>query len=543
VRAAAAIIFTAFVAFQPAAIGQSRAPKLVVLIVIDQMRADFVDRFEPQWTGGLKRLATQGAWFRNAAYPYLTTVTCAGHATIATGDFPHVHGIIQNAWWDRESRAQRTCTEDHAAKAVGYNARVTEAHSAAQLQRPTLTDVLRTQHGARVVTLSLKARAAIMLAGHGAEAATWLSESLDGWATSSVFSDGPVPAVKRFIDGNPIAGDFGKTWERLLPPARYSEPDDAPGENPPRGWTRTFPHALTGTTNQRDVAFAAQWEGSPFANDYLGRFAASLVDTLSLGSRTDGRADVLAISFSSPDIVGHAFGPRSQEVHDVYLRLDRTIGALFDHLDATIGRGQWVAALSSDHGSTPIAEQLIAERKEGGRLDSKAIGAVVEERLRTLGEGQHVANSYYNDIYFAPGVFDKLRQTPSLMASVVQALTAMPGIARVFRSDEIRDPAVATDALQRAAALTYFPGRSGDLMIAAKPGWEFTGAGASHGSTSDDDRRVPLLFYGPGIKPGKYEDQVTPADLAPTIAALLGVTMPATEGRALTAAIEPPHTR
>jgi predicted AlkP superfamily pyrophosphatase or phosphodiesterase len=543
VRAAAALVVTALLAFQPATIGQGRPPKLLVLIVVDQMRADFVDRFEPQWSGGLKRLVTQGAWFRNAAYPYLTTVTCAGHATIATGDFPHVHGIVQNAWWDRDAGAQRTCTEDHAAKPIGYNARATEGHSASQLQRPTLTDVLRTQHGARVVALSLKARAAIMLAGHGAEAATWLSESLDGWATASAFSEGPVPAVKRFIDANPIAGDFGKTWDRLLPPARYPEPDDATGENPPRGWTRSFPHALTGTTNQRDAAFATQWEGSPFADDYLGRFAAALVDTLSLGARTDGKVDVLAISFSTPDIVGHAFGPRSQEVHDVYLRLDRTIGALFDRLDAAVGRGQWVAALSSDHGSTPIAEQLLAEGKEGGRLDSKAIAAVVEDRLRTLGKGQHVAQSYYNDIYFAPGVFETMRSTPALMTSVVHALSAMPGVARVFRSDEIRDPAAATDSLQRAAALTYFPGRSGDLMIAAKPGWEFTGAGASHGSASEDDRRVPLLFYGPGIKPGKYEEAVTPADLAPTIAALLGVTMPQTEGRALTAAIEPPHTR
>jgi len=516
-------------------------PKLAVIIVVDQMRADYVDRFEPDWTGGFKRLITKGAWFRNAAYPYLTTVTCAGHATISTGDFPHVHGIVQNAWWDRSKGALRTCTEDPAAKAIGYSRPVKEGHSAWQLQRPTLTDVLRTQRGARVATLSLKARSAIMLAGHGGDAVTWLDESLDGWMTSSVFSEAPVPAVRRFVEANPIASDFGKTWERLLPAERYVEADDAAGEAPPRGWTRSFPHVLNGTSNAPDAAFSTQWETSAFADAYLGRFAAALVDGLSLGTRDDGQLDVLAVSFSTPDIVGHAFGPRSQEIHDVYVRLDRTIGALLDHLDARVGPGRWVAALSADHGATPIPEQLVAQGKEGGRLDSKVIAAVVEDRLRAaLGEGRHVALSYYNDLYFAPGVYDKMRANQALMTSVVQALAGMPGIARVFRSEELRDPKAAADPLQRAAALTYFPGRSGDLMITAKPGWEFVASGASHGSTSEDDRRVPLVFYGNGVKAGRYQDAATPADLAPTLAAVLGVKMPDTEGAALRAALQHP---
>ncbi len=165
--------------------------------------------------------------------------------------------------------------------------------------------------------------------------------------------------------------------------------------------------------------------------------------------------------------------------------------------------------------------------------------AVLEDRLRAaLGSGQHVAQAYYNDVYFAPGVFDKLRSTPALLTSVVDALAAVPGVARVFRSDQLQDPNVATDRLQRAAALTYFPGRSGDLMIAAKPGWEFSATGTSHGSANEDDRRVPLVFYGPGVKAGRYQDQVTPADLAPTLAALVGLKMTNTEGHALATAFE-----
>src|SRR5262249_18821032 len=150
---------------------------------------------------------------------------------------------------------------------------------------------------------------------------------------------------------------------RLLPAARYTEPDDGKGEAPPRGWTNQFPHVLTGATGFRDATYGTQWQASPFADAYVARFAAALADAFALGRRTDGSMDVLAVSFSTPDLVGHAFGPRSQEVHDILAHLDVALGALLDHLDATVGKGQWVAALSADHGVTAIPEQLVAEGK------------------------------------------------------------------------------------------------------------------------------------------------------------------------------------
>ena len=529
-RAAIALALALF-ALQPAA-----APKLAVIIVVDQMRADYIDRFQKDWTGGLKRLVSGGAVFTNAAYPYLSTVTCAGHATIATGTFPHTHGVILNAWWDRETGAAMTCTEDRRATGIGYRTRAAHGDSAWRLHRPTFTDLMRAQRGARVVTLSNKDRSAIMLAGHGADAVTWLSDSLDGWMTSSVFGDGgPVPAVKAFLEANPIANDFGKTWTRLLADSHYPDPDDAPGEAPPRGWTRTFPHVLNGTVNQPDATFFAQWERSPFANAYLGRFAAALVDAFTLG-RNSG-TDVLGISFSAPDTVGHAFGPRSVEQRDLYLRLDRTMGELFDHLDQTVGADRWIAALSSDHGITPLPEQLREEGKDGGRLPASVVAAAIIDRLRTtLKENAPVAQLAGNDIYFAAGVYDKLLRSPKALDAVVQTIRDIPGVARVFRAEELRDPAAARDPLQRAAALGYFPGRSGDLIMALKPGWIFAGSGAQHGSAASDDQRVPLVFLGAGVKPGRYGDQASPADLAPTLASLLGVSMPDVEGRALVAA-------
>jgi predicted AlkP superfamily pyrophosphatase or phosphodiesterase len=507
-------------------------PALVVLVVVDQMRADYVDRFRGDWTGGLKRLVSEGAWFQRAAYPYLSTVTCAGHATIATGAFPHAHGVFQNAWWDRGTHAQMSCTADPHASSLGYGTTVAGGDSGYRLQVPTFADQMRARRHARVVTLSLKDRSAIMLAGHGGDAVTWLSNSLDGWQTSSAFNTGPVPAVKAFTEANPIAADYGKIWGRILPPASYTGADDGLGEAPAAGWTRAFPHALTGTAGKADGTFVAQWQSSPFADAYLGRFAAALVDSMQLGAHEG--TDVLGVSFSSPDLVGHAFGPRSHEVQDIYAHLDATLGALFNHLDSSVGKDRWVVALSADHGVTPIPEQLTAEGADAGRIDATAIADAIEQVVRpALGAGKHVAAINSNDIYFEPGVYEAIRKSPRLIDAVIAAVSARPGIRQVFPGERVRRADKSSDALIRAASLSYVSGRSGDLILAAKPGWMFSTTGTTHGSATDDDQRVPLLLMGHGIKPGTYLQRVTPADIAPTLATLAGTSLPRAEGHPL----------
>jgi predicted AlkP superfamily pyrophosphatase or phosphodiesterase len=513
--------------------GASDPPKLLVIVVVDQMRADYVERFQDLWSGGLKRMVTSGAWLRRAAYPYLETVTCAGHATISTGAFPHRHGIFQNAWWDRELHKQMTCTEDPRVSSVSYLAGVTGGDSAYRLLVPTLADALRSARRAHVATLAVKDRSAVMLAGHGGDAVTWLGDSIDTWQTSSAYSKEPVPAVKSFLDANRISADFGKVWDRLLPASRYPTVDDGTGEAPPAGWTTTFPHALKGTTGKPDDSYFSQWLRSPYADAFMGRFAAALVESLKLGKHEG--TDLLGVSFSSPDLVGHAFGPRSQEVQDMYNNLDRTLATLFDRLDVLVGRDQWVAALSADHGVTVIPEQLRAEGKDAGRMSPPAMSAAIDKQVEeALGRGPHVALIYGDDLYFHQATAEKLRRSPDLLKSIVKTIAAMPGVGRVLIGDEVRAGEHSSESRLRPETLSYVPGRSGDIIIIPKPGWIMAARGATHGSATSDDQQVPILFMGPGIKPGRYDEPATPADIAPTLAALTGITLPRAEGRALT---------
>jgi len=535
---AALIIALAVLGRASTAVPAQTPPKLAVLFVVDQMRADYVDRFQSEWTGGLKRMVTRGAWFRQAAYPYLTTVTCAGHATVSTGAFPRTHGIIQNAWWDRDAGRQVTCTADGEAHDISYGDPVKGGDSAHQLAVPTFTDLMRTERGAHVVTLSLKDRSAIMLAGHGADAATWLSESLDRWETSSVFGDGTAPPVKAFLASHPMDADYGRTWERLLPTSHYRHPDDAPGEAPPSGWTATFPHVLKGAGKGPDAEFRAQWERSPFADAYLGSFAAALVESMQLGHH-DG-TDVLGVSFSSTDLVGHAFGPDSQEVQDMYAHLDQTIGTLLNRLDALVGRDRYVVALTADHGVTPIPEQMTAAGKDGGRLNATTIGALIDTRAGVeLGTGHYVARVNGNDIYFEPGMYAKLLAAPKAMDAVLTALRGSAGIAAAFTAEQVRSGTASEDRLLKEAAFSYFQGRSGDLVIVPKPGWMFSATGTTHGTGSDDDQRVPVLLYGAGIRPGTYAERITPADVTPTLAAIFGVTMSQADGHPIKGVLRP----
>jgi predicted AlkP superfamily pyrophosphatase or phosphodiesterase len=410
-------------------------------------------------------------------------------------------------------------------------------NSAHNMRASTFADGLRTERRGRVVSLSLKAAGAIPLAGHGGDAVTWLSLPSGVWTTSSAYTSTPVPAVQAFVRANPITADYGKAWTRLLHPSRYHDADDGLGEAPPRGWTATFPHVLSGAGKEPDNEFVLQWEGSPFADAYLGRFAAELTRSMQLGQQ--GGTDVLAVSFSSPDIVGHRFGPRSQEIEDMYARLDRTIGALLDDLDRAVGAGRYVLALASDHGVTPIPEQLVAAGEDGGRLNSAAIEAAIEQHLkRALGEPAGVARVNGNDVYFEPGVYEKLSASPALLASLIERVSRVDGIQRVVRAEEARDGMRSTDRLARAAALSYVPGRSGDLILVPRAGWMFSAAGTTHATAGPDDQQVPIVLFGFGIRRGEYSDSATPADIAPTLAAICGMTMPNVDGRVLREALK-----
>jgi hypothetical protein len=518
----------------PASPQPGAAPRLIVILVVDQLRTDYLERYGGNLTAGLRRLMRDGAWFTEAAYPYLNTVTCSGHATIGTGTFPYRHGMVLNAWLDREIGKLPFCTDDESVREISYNGlEPSLGNSAERLLAPSLGEQLK-QRGGRNVALSVKPRSAIPLAGRKADAVVWF-DARGGWSTSTAFSRAPVPFLKQFIDANPLSADYGKVWERTLPASAYQFEDDAAGEGTPAGWTRVFPHPLGEPTGTPDAVFYAQWQRSPFADEYLARMATAALDAVRLGRGE--KADFLGVSFSALDSVGHAFGPRSHEVQDMLVRLDATLGRLLDHLDHQVGRENYVVAFSSDHGVAEIPDQV----EQGGRLPGQRVRATLLAALtRVLGPGEHIVASAYTDIYLTSQARQKLKRDAKLRAAATDALLNLPGVAAVFTGDELAsaDARSSADPVKRAAALSYYPGRSGDLIIAPKENWVLSPDVTTHGTHHAYDQRVPLIVYGSQVQAGRYAQPATPADLVPTVAALAGLRIEKTHGRVLTEALQ-----
>lgn len=522
-------------------------PRLVVLLVVDQMRADYVEKYSHQWSAGLRRLLDEGAWFRQARYPYWRTVTCAGHATISTGSFPSSHGMVNNTWYDQAESKNVTCTQDPSVSTVSYGKPSSGGDSAQRLLRPTLSDEIRRNFGehARIVAFSRKARSAIPLGGRHPNAVAWLDER-GNWVTSTAFGQEPVPFLLEFIRSHRIEADAGKAWERVLPESDYLYADDGVGEKAPAPWDTEFPHLLPGGNGTPDGTYAPLWVNSPYADDYLAAMASAAVDALKMGR---GPAmDFLGVGFSALDAVGHDFGPRSHEVQDVLVRLDRTLGRLFAHLDQTVGRDNYVVAFSADHGVSPILEQMKATGRSAGRQPVGEIRERIEAVLQKhLGAGPHVVRLRGDEVTLSNGVYEKVRQQKGILDDLIRAVLLAPGVGRVLTRDDLRQGIGSADPVIRAYALSSYPGRGNDadLYMVTRPYWQFTNAprdhglqgGASHGSGHAYDQRVPLILMGPMFRPGEYLTPVTPADIAPTLAKVLGIQMAQADGRVLAEAL------
>jgi predicted AlkP superfamily pyrophosphatase or phosphodiesterase len=524
-------------------------PKLVVLLVVDQMRGDYVDKFRGQWSGGLKRLLTEGAWFRSAAFPYAATETCPGHSTISTGSFPASHGMVANAWWDREQQKMVTCTADPNAKNSAYaGGSAKDGDSAWRMQMPAFAEELKFQTGGatRVVTFSVKARSAITMAGHKGDAVTWIDPP-GTLVTSSVF--GTMPFVEEFAKKNPVAQDYGKSWSVSLPQSSYLYDETAVGARALDGWTPTFPHALRGKEGSAvpDAAFYEQWATSPFADTYLTKLAEAAVDSLGLGK--SGATDFLGVSYSSVDYVGHTFGPRSWEIQDILVRLDKDLSEFFVFLDKKVGAGNYVVALSADHGVAPIPVDMQKTGVDAGVLSLPELQARIEKAVEPLNYTKPVvARMAGNEVYFSEGVYGRLKADPEAMKAMLDAISTMPGVAAVYRAEDLGNGTTPIAQTRKAAVLSYFAGRSGDLYVLQKPYWLLDSSpegskrvtGTGHGTPYNYDQHVPVFFMGFGIQPGEYLEPVTPADIAPTLAALTGVTLSTRDGRVLAEALRKP---
>jgi arylsulfatase A-like enzyme len=472
------------------ALRPGRAPKLIVLLVVDQMRGDYVERFQHEWTGGFHRLLAEGARFTRADYPYANTVTCAGHATISTGSYPSVHGMIEDAWFDRATATNIECTKDPATTVVSYGAPVKgPGKSAARMRVPALADVLRSdlQPRARIASFALKARSAAIMAGRRADAIAWFYDS-NAWTTSTAYSSAPVPAVAKYIGSH----------------------------RPPT-----------------DARFATR----PEADTYVAEMAAAVAEDMKLGATSS--TDFLAIGFSVLDFVGHEFGPSSPQVEQVLLSLDRTLGDLFTQLDRVVGAGNYTVALSADHGVAPLPEEAGKQGIDAGRASVSAMVDAVNRALApSLGKGQFVRGFVAGDIYLSAAAWSRAKGDAPTVARLKAELGKVDGVGRVYVADELQANRFDADPIGRSLALGFDKERSGDIEVAVKPYWIIAEAGAMHGTRNEYDARVPLILMGKGITPGEYAAPVSPADIAPTLAYLAGVKLPKAQGRVLTEAVK-----
>ena len=384
---------------------QGARPKLVVFIVVDQMRADYLVRYGGLLSKGLKRLTTDGAWYTNAAYPYLNTITCVGHSTIGTGALPYKHGMIANSWYDRDTGKAVTCNSDPDTNDVSYGGATGSGDSAKNMMVPTLAEVMGRSLKSKVATMSMKARSAIGLAGHKGDFVTWFGDK-NAWETSSVFTKSPVPWLVGLPERQPGgrgrrqdlgAHAAGRSLHRRRRCARVSA-GRADG-------ARSF---RIRSASPATRAYYAHLMQSPFMDEQLEKMAEAAVDEMHLG--TQNRTDFLGVSFSSLDSVGHTYGPRSQEIQDMLVRLDVTLGKLLDTLDKKVGAGNYVVAMSADHGVADLPEQNPA----GGRQSATTIRIAIEAAMKPVfgGDGSYIAAISGGDIYFKPGVYERLKHDP-----------------------------------------------------------------------------------------------------------------------------------
>ena len=549
---------------QPQPVAPKR-PRLVLLIVVDQFRYDYLERFGDLFApNGFKRLLRDGASWTQSNYDHMPTYTAPGHGTMMTGAYPAETGIIGNEWLERSTGNRVTSVSDENTKLRGDNPNANGA-SPRRLMASTIGDELRlaTNDRAKVIGVSVKDRSAILPAGRHANAAYWFSVNA-GNMVSSTYYFNELPAwVTAFNNSRPADKYFGAKWERLLPESEYVKragPDTPSWEvvDPAWGDTNAFPHTITGSAKAIGPSFYGALDFSPFSNDLLLSFAEQAIVNEKLGQDDD--TDVLTVSFSANDYVGHRFGPYSQEAMDVTLRVDRSIGSLLDIVNAKVGLSNTLIAFTADHGVSPIPEHAAALGLGGARVKTAdifaAINKAISARYNPKGKTPDPSADYllkYNEagtmreyfinsnMYFN---YDALRRDnvniEEFSDVIVAAALTVPGVARCFsRTQLLRGATSITDPIERRVLHGFYPARSGDVVLVAEP-YKYLGdtITATHGSAYSYDTNVPTIIMGAGIKPGQYFEAASPADIAPTLAALLRITAPSNvTGRVLVEAL------
>ena len=512
-------------------LGAPGKPRLVVLIVVDQLSSWAFERDRALYKGGFARLLLEAAYVRAGELPYANPATAPGHATIGTGAPPSVHGVIGNAWYRRDEAKERPAEYDPAgtpfAVGLSHGGVLEEEDSASSraLRVEGVADVLRRATGgrARSVAISLKPRGAVFMTGRRPELAVWYEAAAGGMTTTRAFAREAPRWLVELARDRPATRFFSQTWEPLdasLLVRATGIRDDAPGEGGIHGLGTTFPHALAESDNPARAILH-----TPFADEIVMDAALAAIPALQLGA--DEVPDLLAISFNAHDYAGHLWGPGSWEALDLKLRLDAALGRLFDTLDTRLGRGNWAAVLTSDHGATPVVEQ--SKVAGARRVKPEEIERAVENMLQpALGKGPWVARIASGNVYLVPA-FARLpaQLREHALTAAVEGAGRVAGIAAVVRNDHAAGQCAGRADLERAICLSIMPGESGELSVMPLAGSLITTfeTGTHHDAPFDDNRRVPIFVLAPGMAPRKGEGSLL--QVAPTVAALLGVPAPA----------------
>ena len=507
-------------------------PRLVVVVVVDQMRADYLDRFGTVFTGGLARLMRDGAVWTNVHHDHGITTTSPGQATLATGVHPSRSGIVGNEWYDRSARRYVYSVADSTARLVGSPA--DSGRSPRQLLRATVGDWLKAQSWkSKVFSVALKDRTAILMGGLRADGVYWYNRRNGRIVTSTYYREEYPSWVTQFNVTHPPEAFFGTTWDRLLDPDAYgaSREDAFAGEHD--GQHTTFPHLMGGSEPApTEWYFRYTFPRTPLADEHMLMFARQLVIAEDLGS--DGNPDILFVGCSAADFIGHLYGPLSQEVQDYYLRLDRALGEFFDFLDDRVGRDNYAVVLSSDHGVLLLPQELWRQGKEAGRIRGTELSAVAQAAAARaagdlgLASPPRVRRSWLQFIFEFDDADDTVHRA-ALGRAVAAALKALPQVHEAYTYQDLTarhttDQREYIEAYRRSS----HPDRTADITLQLELGYLVTSSSSrtSHGSPYWYDSHVPLIVAGRAVRPGIHEEPRFTVDVAPTIAALLGVAIP-----------------
>ena len=505
-------------------------PKLVVGIVVDQMRQEYLHRFYPHFVeGGFKRFLEEGFEAKNGHYDYIPTYTGPGHASVYTGTSPMVHGVIGNSFYSKVLDRFVYCAEDTTVTNVGGTARNGQI-SPRNLLSSTLPDELKlfSNHRAKVVGISIKDRGAALPAGVLADGAYWYDSETGEMMSSTWYFDKMPDWVVDFNNRKLVDGYLSQTWNTLLPIESYVESaaDDRPYERKIGGGeTPTFPYDLS---KMKEAGGYGIFPNTPFGNSLVIEMAKSAIEAENLGNGEF--TDLLAISFSSTDYIGHAFGAYSKEVQDTYVRLDRELAEFFAYLDQKVGAGNYLVFLTADHGVANVPQHMVDLKMPGGYYNTRGIRSILNDAMNAkYGNEKWLLNVSNEQVFLNTNLMNEKGLNASEIESFVAArLMELPAVTGAFTKTDL------SKSLQYAGqAELIWKGfnqrRSGDVAFVFEPNYiegGYGSVGTTHGAGWNYDTHVPILFYGWGIEQGSTVDRLSITDIAPTISTLLNIPLP-----------------